>query len=61
MYKWRKPPDTVYCGHKKNKLEMWWLFGTVLDYRVGGPRFKPASLTVENSEDRQGHCVVCIL
>ena len=35
--------------------EMWWLIGSTPVV----PGSNPASLTVENSEDRQSHCVYC--
>ena len=35
--------------------EMWWLIGSTPVV----PGSNPASLTVENSEDRQSHCIYC--
>ena len=40
--------------------EMWWRIGTVVlqTSEAVVPGSNPASLTVENSEDRQSHCVL---
>ena len=48
---------------------MWWLTGDVhggslvalQTTKAVVPGSNPASLIVKNSEDRQSHCVVCIL